>query len=72
MEPIWEAEFAETSYGFRPGRGCQHALGRVDALLKQGYTWVVDADLKKYFDTISHDRLMEVVRHGLRMAGYLT
>ena len=62
LEPIWEAEFAETSYGFRPGRGCLNALRRVDELLKKGYTWVVDADLRKYFDTIPHDRLMEVVR----------
>lgn len=65
LEPIWEAEFAETSYGFRPGRGCLNALRRVDELLKQGYTWVVDADLKKYFDTIPHDRLMEVVRQRI-------
>jgi RNA-directed DNA polymerase len=65
LEPIWEAEFAETSYGFRPGRGCLNALRRVDELLQQGYTWVVDADLKKYFDTIPHDRLMEVVRQRI-------
>jgi RNA-directed DNA polymerase len=65
LEPIWEAEFAETSYGFRPGRGCRDALRRVDELLKQGYTWVVDADLKKYFDTIPHDRLMEAVRQRI-------
>jgi RNA-directed DNA polymerase len=58
MEPIWEREFAETSYGFRPGRGCQGALERVEQWLKEGYTWVVDADLKSYFDTIPHDRLM--------------
>jgi RNA-directed DNA polymerase len=65
LEPIWEAEFAETSYGFRPGRGCLNALRRVDELLKQGYTWVVDADLRKYFDTIPHDRLMEAVRQRI-------
>jgi len=65
LEPIWEAEFAETSYGFRPGRGCRNALRRVDELLKHGYTWVVDADLKKYFDTIPHDRLMEAVRQRI-------
>lgn len=65
LEPIWEAEFAETSYGFRPGRGCKDALRRVDALLKQGFTWVVDADLRKYFDTIPHDPLMEVVRQRI-------
>jgi RNA-directed DNA polymerase len=62
MEPIFEREFAEHSYGFRPGRGCKDALRRVDSLLKQGCTWVVDADLRKYFDSIPHDRLMERVR----------
>ena len=61
LEPIFERDFAEHSYGFRPGRGCKDALRRVDALLKAGYTYVVDADLKSYFDTIPHDRLMELV-----------
>jgi RNA-directed DNA polymerase len=58
LEPIFEQEFAEQSYGFRPGRGCKDALRRVDELLKSGYTYIVDADLKSYFDTIPHDRLM--------------
>jgi len=58
MEPIFERDFAEHSYGFRPGRGCKDALRRVDHLLKAGYTWVVDADLQSYFDTIPHDQLM--------------
>lgn len=62
LEPIWEAGFAEHSYGFRPGRGCKDALRRVEELLKAGYTWVVDADLKSYFDTIPHDRLMAELR----------
>jgi RNA-directed DNA polymerase len=62
LEPIFEREFAEHSYGFRPKRGCKDALRRVDLLLKQGYTWVVDADLKSYFDTIPHQPLMERVR----------
>jgi RNA-directed DNA polymerase len=61
MEPIFEHEFAEQSYGFRPGRGCKDALRRVDQLLKEGYTYIVDADLKSYFDTIPHDRLMSLV-----------
>lgn len=58
IEPIFERDFAEHSYGFRPGRGCKDALRRVDQLLKAGYTHVVDADLKGYFDSIPHDRLM--------------
>jgi RNA-directed DNA polymerase len=57
IEPIFERDFAAHSYGFRPGRGCKDALRRVDQLLKQGYTFVVDADLKGYFDSIPHDRL---------------
>jgi RNA-directed DNA polymerase len=61
IEPIFEHEFADQSYGFRPGRGCKDALRRVDELLKSGYTHIVDADLKSYFDTIPHDRLMTLV-----------
>ena len=61
LEPIFERDFAEHSYGFRPGRGCKDALRRVDELLKTGYTHIVDADLKSYFDTIPHDRLMALV-----------
>jgi RNA-directed DNA polymerase len=62
MEPIFERIFAEHSYGFRPRRGCKDALRRVDHLLKQGKTWVVDVDLKSYFDTIPHGKLMERVK----------
>jgi RNA-directed DNA polymerase len=61
LEPIFERDFAEQSYGFRPNRGCKDALRRVEELLKRGYTWVVDADLKSYFDTIPHDPLIERV-----------
>lgn len=61
IEPIFERDFAEQSYGFRPGRGCKDALRRVDQLLKEGQTWVVDADLKSYFDTIPHERLLKLV-----------
>jgi len=58
IEPIFERDFADHSYGFRPGRGCKDALRRVDQLLKAGYVHVVDADLKGYFDSIPHDGLM--------------
>jgi RNA-directed DNA polymerase len=64
MEPIFEREFAEHSYGFRPGRSCQDALRRVDGLLKSGYCQVVDIDIRGYFDAIPHERLMaEVEKH---------
>ena len=61
LEPIFERDFAEHSYGFRPERGAKDALRRVDELLKTGYTFVVDADLKSYFDTIPHAPLMAMV-----------
>ncbi|MCA1837403.1 MAG: group II intron reverse transcriptase/maturase [Actinobacteria bacterium] len=61
IEPIFENIFAEHSYGFRPGRGAKDALRRVDQLLKTGKSWVVDADLKGYFDSIPQDKLMEAV-----------
>ena len=58
IEPIFESRFCDASYGFRPGRGCKDALRAVDGWLKQGYTHVVDADLKSYFDSIPHERLL--------------
>lgn len=61
LEPIFERDFSPHSYGFRPGKGCKDALRRVDELLKAGYVHVVDADLKSYFDTIPHDKLLECV-----------
>jgi RNA-directed DNA polymerase len=61
LEPIFERDFAEHSYGFRPERGCKAALRRVDQLLKAGSSWVVDADLANYFDTIPQDKLLEQV-----------
>lgn len=65
MEPIFEREFAQQSYGFRPGRGCKDALRRVEELLDAGRNWVVDADLKSYFDTIPHDRLLQQVERKI-------
>jgi RNA-directed DNA polymerase len=61
IEPIFEREFAQQSYGFRPNLGCKDALRRVDELLKAGYVHAVDADLKSYFDTIPKDRLLALV-----------
>jgi RNA-directed DNA polymerase len=58
LEPIFERDFAEHSYGFRPGRGCKEALRRVDQLLRAGYVHVIDADLKAYFDSIPHDQML--------------
>jgi RNA-directed DNA polymerase len=65
IEPIFENRFAKHSYGFRPGRGCKDALRRVEELLRAGNTHVVDVDIKGYFDTIPHDRLMALVRERI-------
>lgn len=62
LEPIFERDFARESYGFRPGRGAHQALERVETLLAEGYTHVVDADLKRYFDTIDQTLLLERLR----------
>ena len=58
LEPIFEREFHPHSYGFRPGRDCKEALRHVQRLLDDGAAWVVDADIKSYFDTILHQSLM--------------
>jgi RNA-directed DNA polymerase len=62
IEPIFDVTFAEHSYGFRPGRGCHQALEHVERLLNAGSVYVVDADLKSYFDTINHEKLLERIR----------
>ena len=59
LEPIFERDFAEQSYGFRPKRGCKDALRRVNELVKAEHHWVVDAELKSYFDTIPKEELMK-------------
>jgi RNA-directed DNA polymerase len=66
IEPIFEHEFLPMSYGFRPGRGCKDALREVDEWLKKGYTHVVDADFKSYFDSIPHARLKERIEERIR------
>ena len=61
LEPIFEKDFLPVSFGFRPERSCKDALRIVDRSLRNGYTWVVDADLQNYFDTIPKRALMELV-----------
>ena len=65
IEPIFEREFLDTSYGFRPGKGCKDALREVDRHLKAGYTHVVDADLQGYFDSIPHDLLTKRIEEHI-------
>jgi RNA-directed DNA polymerase len=74
IEPILDATFHERSFGFRHGRGCHDALRCVEELLDAGYVFVVDADLKSYFDTIPKDRLLEIVQQKIsdrRMLGLI-
>lgn len=61
IEPIFEADFIEPSYGFRPKRNALQALERIRVAANKGYNWVLDADIKRYFDSIDHVKLMELV-----------
>jgi len=61
IEPIFEIDFAESSYGFRPKRSTKDALRRVQAMLDEGRAWVVDVDIQRYFDTIPHELLMKEI-----------
>lgn len=72
IEPIFEKEFLNMSYGFRPGKGAKDALRQVDETIKAGFNWVVDADLQSYFDTIPHDRLMHKVEEKVADTRVLT
>ena len=65
IEPIFEHEFEESSYGFRPQRSAKDALREVDELIRQGYTHVVDADLESFFDTIPHAALMRQIEERI-------
>jgi RNA-directed DNA polymerase len=65
IEPIFEREFEDSSYGFRPGRSAKDALREVDGLIKEGYTHVVDADLRSYFDTIPHPALTQRIEERI-------
>jgi len=62
IEPLFEADFLPCSYGFRPGRLSHQAIRQIDDHLRRGYRWVVDVDLRSYFDTIPHDRLLKLVQ----------
>lgn len=65
IEPIFEADFIDCSYGFRPGRSAQQAIGEITSNLRAGRTQVYDADLSSYFDTIDHDLLMKLVKRRI-------
>ena len=58
LTPIYEAEFSASSYGFRPGRSAHDAVKAAQGYIREGYSWVVDMDLEKFFDRVNHDKLM--------------
>jgi len=61
IEPIFEADLEEDSFGFRPKRNAHQALEAIEEALKDGMSWVLDADIEAYFDMIPHDRLMKTL-----------
>ena len=61
LTPIFEPTFSEYSYGFRPNRRCQNAIDRVLELINEGYEWIVDLDLEKFFDNVPHDKLIRII-----------
>ena len=64
----YERYFSEYSYGFRPGRDCHMAIGKVMEYLNEGYEWVIDLDIEKYFDTVNHDKLISILREQINDA----
>ena len=60
--PIYENIFSNYSYGFRPNRDCHMAINKVLEYLNEGYEWVIDLDIEKYFDTVNHDKLISILR----------
>ena len=65
LSPIYEEQFSNSSYGFRPNRSCEMAVIRSLELLNDGYDWIVDIDLERFFDTVHHDRLMNIIHRTI-------
>ncbi len=61
LSPIYESQFSEYSYGFRPNRSCEMAVVKLLEYFNDGYTWIVDIDLEKFFDTVCHDKLIAII-----------
>lgn len=66
LTPIYEKEFSEFSYGFRPGRSAHQAVKKCKEYIDAGYKWTVDIDLAKYFDTVNHDKLMRILSRTIK------
>lgn len=63
--PIYENIFSNNSYGFRPNRDCHLAIDKVLMYLNDGYEWIIDLDIEKYFDTVNHDKLISILRENV-------
>lgn len=61
IEPIFEAEFSDFSFGYRPGKNAKQAIERIEAIRDEGHEWIVDADIKAFFDTVNHEKLIDAV-----------
>jgi group II intron reverse transcriptase/maturase len=66
LQPVFEQTFSDSSYGFRPGRSAHQAIERAKGYYEEGYTYVVDLDLEKFFDTVNHDLLIKMVRETVK------
>ncbi|HHW47987.1 MAG TPA: group II intron reverse transcriptase/maturase [Clostridiaceae bacterium] len=66
LSPIYEEEFSDNSYGFRPGRNAHQAIRKCKEYIDAGYKWVVDIDLAKYFDMVNHDKLMRLLSNKIK------
>lgn len=66
LSPLYEGDFSDNSYGFRPKRGAHQALGRYQSNITSGYKYVVDLDLEKFFDMVPHSKLMEILSHIIK------
>lgn len=66
LTPVYERQFSETSYGFRPKRGCHEALRRAQNTVGEGYKYVVDLDLERFFDTVNHSKLIEILSRTIK------
>ena len=67
----YERYFSDFSYGFRPNRDCHKAIGKVLEYMNEGYEWVIDLDIEKYFDTVNHDKLISILRERINDAQVL-
>ncbi len=64
--PIYELEFSDSSYGFRPNRDCHKAINKSLEYINEGYEYVIDIDLEKFFDKVNHDKLMQVLNNTIK------